>query len=80
MRTGPQENFVGNFEVDEWEKYNTLKQEDEQNGSKEYIECKKEGQNYNYDITGENTVPECLKFENKSEPKNHMEARLKVNV
>ena len=44
-------------------KYNTLKPEDKQNRSKEYIDCKKEGQNDNYDITGEITAPECLNFD-----------------
>ena len=61
-------------------RFNTLKSEDEQNRSKEYIDCKMKGQNYNYDITGEITVPERLKFENKAEPNNHMEARFNVIV
>ena len=50
-------------------RYNTLKPEDEQNRSKEYIDCKKEGQNDNYDITGEILVPECLNFD--KDIKNH---------
>ena len=80
MKPGAHENFVDGLDTAELVRFNTFKSEDEQNRSKEYIDCKKEGQNYNYDITGEITVPECLKFENKSEPKNHMEARFNVNV
>ena len=57
------------FEVAELVRYNTLKPEDEQNRSKEYIDCKKEGQNDNYDITGEILVPECLNFD--KDIKNH---------
>ena len=41
-------------------RYNTLKPEDEQNRSKEYTGCNKEGQNDNYDIIGEVLIPECL--------------------
>ena len=80
MKPGAHENFDDGSDTAELVRFNTLKSEDEQNRSKKYIERKKEGQNYNYDITGEIIVPECLKFENKSEPKNHMEARFNVNV
>ena len=52
VRTGPHWNLVDSFEVPGLVKYNTLKPEDEQNRSKEYIDCKKEGQNHSYDITG----------------------------
>ena len=80
MKPGIHVNFVDDFVTVELVRFNTLKPEDKQNKSKEYIDCKKEGQSYNYDITGEMNVPECLKFENKSEPKIHMEARLSETV
>ena len=60
MRTGSHENLVDGFKVAELVRYNTSKPEDEQNRSKEYIGCKKEEQNNNYDITGEVLIPECL--------------------
>ena len=51
MKTGSHERLVDDFEVAELTRYNTLKPEDDQNGSKEYFDCKKEGQNDSYDIT-----------------------------
>ena len=74
------ENFEDGSNTSELARFNTFKLEDEQNGSKMCIGNKKEGQNCNYDIIGETTVPECLQFEKESEPKNHMEARFNVSV
>ena len=62
MKPGVHANFVDGFEIAELVRYNTLKAEDEQTKLKEYIDCKKEGQNDNYDITGEILIPECLNF------------------
>ena len=72
MKTGSHEKLDDGLDTAEMVRFDTLKSEDKQNKSKEYIECKQESQSYNYDITSEITVPECLKFENKSEPKNHI--------
>ena len=69
MEPGSHENLVDGFEIAELVTYNTLKSEDEQIKLKEYIDCKKVGQNDNYDITGETLIPECLNF--TKDIKNH---------
>ena len=59
MKTRSHENLVDGLEVDELGEVQQ-KFEDEQIRSKEYIGSKKEGQNDNYNITGENAIPESL--------------------
>ena len=70
------EDSVDGTDTAELVRFNTSKPEDKQNKSKEYVDCKMEGQSYNYVITGEINDPESLKLENKDEQKNHEEARL----
>ena len=65
-KPGAHKNSVDGLDTAELVRFNTSKYEDEQN--------------YNYDITGEITVPERLKFEDKAEPKDRMEARFIVIV
>ena len=48
-------------------RFNTLKPEDKQNKSKEYVDCKMEGQSHNYVITGEIKNQEEARLTSKSD-------------